>query len=563
MTAVSDSVSKKVSNYKLFCNVVFRLVAFTMIGIVIFATLQSILVPKRYTYNNMYDAGKLTNFYNEEKDGIDVLIEGTSHSSGGILPMELYENYGIKSYNLATGTQPIEVTYYMAREALKTQAPKVLVFDVGNLYISDATEFYWRIVLDEMQYGKNKVSFAYEYCRKYLDKDKLAPETLFPLLYYHNNWKNLSRQNFEDSINNKHSYDKGGIMTSTIASSWMTVEYMNEMTETLLQDNEQFLYIYDGDELSENYNENVLYSADIDDKNIIWFKKLQELCETKGVQLLAVKVPSINLPQSYRSAWTKEKYSKVKKLCEELGISYYDLLYEADVEIDWEKDTWDGGQHLNLNGAMKISADLGEYLREHYNLSDKHNEQWNRDLTLYQQVRNVALLELEQDFHTYVTMLINEFKDKLIFIAASDDMANELNESDIAIMRSLGLKMDYTEAFHNSYIAVIEKGEVLYEALSNRPLNYGGLCSLSNRTYELYSAGWLTNAQASIKLDGIEFAVNSRGLNIVVYDDEKGLVLDSVAFDTYSEDHTPSRNNGMVNGFRQEFERYLMETGDA
>ena len=351
-------------------------------------------------------------------------------------------------------------------------------------------------------------------------------------------------------------------MTSTLAASWMTVVYMNEMTETMLQDNEQFLYLYERGKYSESYNESVLYSSDVPDINIKWLKKIQELCETKDVQLLAVKVPSINLPQSYRSAWTKEKYNKVKKLCEELGISYYDFLYEADVEIDWEKDTWDGGQHLNLNGAMKISADLGRYLQAQYGLPDKHNEQWNRDLTLYQKVRNVALLELEQDFQTYVAMLTNQFRDKMIFIAASDDMANELSESDIGIMRSLGLKMDYTEAFHNSYIAVIENGEVIYEALSNRPLNYRGVCSLSNKVYELYSAGWLTNAQASIKLDGIEFAVNSRGLNIVVYDDERGLVLDSVAFDTYLEEHTPSKNNGLVNGFRQEFERYLMETGD-
>ncbi len=555
------SFSKKVSGYNLKENKI-KIFIFLIIGFCVFNILQLILTPKRYTSNNLYDTGKLTNFYNEEKNGIDVLIEGTSHSAGGILPMELYENYGIRSYNLSTGTQPIEVSYYMACEALKTQNPKVLILDVSNLYILDATEFYWRIVLDEMQFGKNKVSFANEYCRKYLDKDKLLPETIFPLLYYHNNWKNITRQDFVDYKINKHSYDKGGIVTSTLAASWMTVVYMNEMTETMLQDNEQFLYLYERGKYSESYNESVLYSSDVPDINIKWLKKIQELCETKDVQLLAVKVPSINLPQSYRSAWTKEKYNKVKKLCEELGISYYDFLYEADVEIDWEKDTWDGGQHLNLNGAMKISADLGRYLQAQYGLPDKHNEQWNRDLTLYQKVRNVALLELEQDFQTYVAMLTNQFRDKMIFIAASDDMANELSESDIGIMRSLGLKMDYTEAFHNSYIAVIENGEVIYEALSNRPLNYRGVCSLSNKVYELYSAGWLTNAQASIKLDGIEFAVNSRGLNIVVYDDERGLVLDSVAFDTYLEEHTPSKNNGLVNGFRQEFERYLMETGD-
>ncbi len=51
-------------------------------------------------------------------------------------------------------------------------------------------------------------------------------------------------------------------------------------------------------------------------------------------------------------------------------------------------------------------------------------------------------------------------------------------------------------------------------------------------------------------------------MNIVVYDDERGLVLDSVGFDTCMEYHTPIRNNEMINNLEEEFEYYIMEVED-
>ena len=75
-------------------------VCFIIIGVLIFGMIQVVFLPKRAPYTKSYDAGKLTGFYREEKNSIDVLISSTSHLSKGVLPMELYEKYGIKSYNL-------------------------------------------------------------------------------------------------------------------------------------------------------------------------------------------------------------------------------------------------------------------------------------------------------------------------------------------------------------------------------------------------------------------------------------------------------------------------------
>ena len=137
-------------------------------------------------------------------------------------------------------------------------------------------------------------------------------------------------------------------------------------------------------------------------------------------------------------------------MCNEEGITYYDLLYDTDAGIDWETDTSDEGLHLNLHGAQKLSDNLGRYLIERYGLSPKRSEQWNRDLESYQKVRKVVLLELERDFTSYLDMLANEFKGKTIIMSMTNDGAVGFNEEDIWLLRASGLQADFSDTDKNS-----------------------------------------------------------------------------------------------------------------
>ena len=553
---------KKRYCYMKYCSkIIFKILTFVIIGIFIFAILQKIFIPKRFPYDKSNDTGKLRYFIGEEENSVDLLVLGTSHSSRGILPMEMYELYGIKSYNLSTSVQPIEVTYYILQEAIKTQNPNVVIWDVSSLYINYADTPHWKMAMDEMKIGKNKERFIEEYLKSFYDTGETMADLLFPLLGYHTRWKELVEQDFKLIKNNKRYFSKGGQINSTVMGG-IPVDDMNAIAEGLMQNTVKEVREYNNQVFNEWYEENILYSINIVDSNREWVIKIKELCDANNIQFLAIKVPNAYMPQWYASAWTEEKYKKTKIFCDEIGITYYDMLYDIDLNIDFEKDSYDSGMHLNLYGAQKVSGHLGKYLKEHYQLSEERNKQWDKDLVSYQKVRELALLELEQDFSQYIDKLANGYKDKTIFIAASDDMSQGLNETELSALRSLGLQEDYSKAFQRSYIAVIEDGQVKYEALSNRPLDYSGKCYKTEKKYELHSSGWWTAWGASIKLDGNEYAVNSRGLNIVVYDDERGLVLDSVGFDTCMEYHTPIRNNEMINNLEEEFEYYIMEVED-
>lgn len=539
----------------------FKVFFFLGIGVLIFQTIQYILIPKRFVYTKYYDAGKLTGFYAEEKNSIDVLICATSQTSKSIFPMELYEKYGIKSYNLSTSSQTVEVTYYMLSEALKTQTPKVFIYDVSSLYKDSATKVNWLYALDEMHFGRNKIAFAREYQRSAQNGDESLKELLIPLLRYHTRWQELESDDFTELFSDKHYYGKGGQINSIIVDAEISVEEMNLIENELQQDTQKSEYVYDGDVACEKKEEDIIYDTNIPEKNIEWLKKIKVLCEENGISLLAVKVPTMDLPQRYKSAWTVGKYYAMQSLCDECGITYYDLQYGANINVDWSKDTLDKGLHLNLSGAQKVSANLGEYLKQQYELPEEYNEQWDRDLLSYQKVRKMVQLQLERDFPTYISMLANEYQDKVILISVADDMTAGLKD-DINELRQLGLQADFSDAFQKSYIAVIENGEVKYEVLSNRPVRYGGVCDKPNVFYELYSSGWRTNPKASVIVSDAEFVYNQiqKGLNIIVYDDDRDLVIDSVCFASDTEaGYTALRNNSKMNSLEIAFERYIIE----
>ena len=62
------------------------------------------------------------------------------------------------------------------------------------------------------------------------------------------------------------------------------------------------------------------------------------------------------------------------------------------------------------------------------------------------------------------------------------------------------------------------------------------------KTFHIASAGFTTNApMSSIVVDGQEYSHNTRGINIVVYDNMGRSVIDSVTFDTCG-DQSASRS---------------------
>lgn len=543
-------------SYYFICNGI-KIFVFLFIGIVLGAGIQRILVPKRY-YPELYGVISriLTGYYEEEENTIQIITVGASHMLYSFSPMELYERYGVTSYNLSTPNQNLPVTYFVLKEALKTQKPEVLVFDVSALYFDFDSEVAWMYVLDQMPFSRNKIEFAYEFSQQNQSNSLIGG--LCPLWRYHDRWKTIKKQDFTDFYRNKQFYCKGYYMNSMYTEATVTVEWMNGVQKELEQMNQNIWYEYlDGMKIGKT-EEAVYYNASISEENLNWLLLISQLCEAENIKLLLTKVPSIYFPQLYQSAWTNNKYEEIKKLCEIYGMEYFDMLYESEMEIDWETDSSDSGKHLNMLGAEKVSEELADYLMDHYEFTSNFHSDWDQDLGLYRQAKKVALLELETDFTTYLNLLNSQLNDKIIFFASSDDMASGLGEKERETLQSLGFQTEFS--YGNSFLAIIENGEVKYESSSNREISFSGKTSAFDRSYFLFSSGWYTGPQASIVINGKEYARNNRGINIVVYDEVRDIVLDSVCFDTWDKNGTAYRDNYTVSEYYlRKFENYLIE----
>lgn len=517
-----------------------KTVCFFLLFLVLFYMARRLMIPKWnspvFHENTTYS---VSSFYAQEVETDDVVFLGTSHALCAISPMELYKNQKLVSYNIATSAQGIMESYVLAHKALMKQKPKVLVLDVSSLFFKepmkeDAWEYLktstigirdtFELILDHTVEMTQKPPSEVMLTKDYWDQ-------LLSLQYIRSRWKELGWNDFRDFINHGDYYTAGYYLSPEFYAVQGTLEDMNNMAERLAEDTVKRKREYKNGKYKETNEDNRLYDIVISDDNAFYLDKIAKLCSEVGTQLLLVKYPVMQYPNTYSSAWTELKSKYMKQFANENNYSFIDLLYDVDLGIDAKHDFYDRGKHLNYNGAKKVSTYMGKYLKTQYGLSGKTNVVFDRNMALYNRMTDLADMMLESDLPSYLNKLKKRSTDCIICIAVSNDMKEGLNDRDIAGLQALGLKSDFEKELESgdSYISVIDGGQVLYEALSNRNLYWEEKIS-DQIEIIIKSSGKYNSPQASIMINELECACNGSGINIVVIDKETGLVIDSGQF---------------------------------
>ena len=117
--------------------------------------------------------------------------------------------------------------------------------------------------------------------------------------------------------------------------------------------------------------------------NRVYLESIIGYCRSIGAEPVLVSTPStVN--------WNTARHNGIQAFASQSGVSYIDLNAEpTKIDIDWENETHDGGDHLNLSGAEKVSDYIGEYLATSYSLPDHRDDfafgSWNDCLKRYEQ----------------------------------------------------------------------------------------------------------------------------------------------------------------------------------
>lgn len=293
----------------------------------------------------------------------DVIFLGPSTMKNDVYPLELYQNYGIAAYNLACGSQSTAQSYYLAKSAIEKYQPSLVVLDVFMVpYEGDyLTEGQLHFVTDAMR-GVNK----WELVNSLVPKGERG-QFLFPLSVYHDRWKELEEEDFK------------GVNDITYGAKLNTDS--KEISEyTITKEKKQL------PEHSEAY-----------------LRKLVTLCNEQNVELLMVNLPvdygakhgvmgDMNKMQMY--------YNAISDFAAENQIHYWNYMeHRDDVALDFQKD-YDGGYHLNIFGAEKLTDFLGQYIIELYSLKDRRNDEkfdfMKEDYLLYEQYKAEQKLLINQ-----------------------------------------------------------------------------------------------------------------------------------------------------------------------
>lgn len=160
------------------------------------------------------------------------------------------------------------------------------------------------------------------------------------------------------------------------------------------------------------------------------------------------------------------------------------------------------------------------------------------------------LFQNTSDFIKYLDILAG-LRHHIIIIAAKDTIGFNVGIDGYRALKKLGLKKlgdgkDNLFCHWKGYGAVLSKGEVLYEELSEVDGCVNFSQKIGENLFDIFSGSLHAGNAASILINGGEYAVNERGFNIVVVSHTDGAVLDSIVFDTHTKERSGMRSETYI-----------------
>ena len=313
----------------------------------VLAFLNALFMPK---YMSEIPEGALIAEYYRETTDHDVLFVGDCEVYENVSPDVLWREYGITSYIRGSAQQLIWQSYYLLEEMLKEETPKVVVFNVLSMkYAEPQSEAYNRMSIDGMKLSPSKLGSI----RASMTEEETTLSYLFPLLRYHSRWNELTGEDLRYLFRRDLVSDSGYLMNVEVRPA------ENVPTGKPLAD-------YRFDELCYDY-----------------LDRMADLCQSKGIRFVLMKAPSLY------PYWYDQWEEQIEDYAGRRGLSYINFLELTEtLGIDFSTDTYDGGLHLNLSGAEKLTHYLGGWLAQECGLTGHRGEEpyesvWQEKSALY------------------------------------------------------------------------------------------------------------------------------------------------------------------------------------
>lgn len=300
-----------------------KMIVFLLIVVISLAAISPIFKPKNNTKKAGIEYENARGFHGEKKNSIDVFAVGNSDLYSAFNPLQLWNQYGNTSYVSAEPQQNTVGAYYMLKEFLTVQKPKLVILEVDELFTKSDID----------------------------DVDDLISKTLrtsLPVFEYHSRWKDLSKDDFlNESFYEARQETKGYIYHNNIKA-------------------------FKGSYMNKNRRKKMTFVSET------YLDKFVKLARDNGAEVMFTVFPSA-------TTWTTDKHQTVQKYSNDHNIRFVDfnMLNSTETGFSWLTDSRDGGNHLNFNGAVKMTSYIGKYINQNYKLNDYRGNpefsQWDKD----------------------------------------------------------------------------------------------------------------------------------------------------------------------------------------
>lgn len=333
-------------------------------GALFFALLLGTLAAVSRVVERKASRTRFEPFLSRPED-VDVLFIGDSLVVNGVFPMELWQDYGIAAYNLASYGNTLPVTYWTLMNALEAASPRLVVVgvkDVEKSYKLSGSSSDVHTALDCYPLTLTKIRavndlmddpYAVDDSGVYYMDMKL--EYLFTLGKYHSRWSELSTSDFGGYSLNR----QKGAETGTGVADARDYDLIDEW-----QASEGGGWGYE------------------------YLRRILDECVGRGIEVLLVHLPYIASEEEQMAA------NAVRYIAEEYGVNYIDFVSQDDT-VDYAVDCMDARAHLNASGAKKVTDYLGRYITEHYDVEDRRGQDgwldWDEDAAIYAQEKDSLL----------------------------------------------------------------------------------------------------------------------------------------------------------------------------
>jgi hypothetical protein len=290
----------------------------------------------------------------EDMSEVEVALIGGSHAVNGFNPTAIWRSSRIKAYNFSFAGEPMYMTYAYLKELFKKRTFRLVVVDLyyiglQNQYFSHDNYVFG--VVRNMKWSKDKLDFI-QNCVSREERWKYY----FPFYSYHSKWSNPAANDF-----------------------WLGSDYHFER--------------YADEPVSFEAWDDTEQIADMPENSEIYLRKVIELIQENNCEVLLT-----GLPHRYNDAyapdvWVEDEYpvyNCAKKIAAEYGVEvlqYNDTILK-EIGFVPEADMYNKG-HMNIYGSEKVSAYLGEYIKNNYNvtqISTETEDLWDTYMKKYDEV---------------------------------------------------------------------------------------------------------------------------------------------------------------------------------